>query len=53
VQIGAGATVGSNVTVIQGLRIGAHAFVGAGAVVIRDVAASTTVVGVPAKPVAS
>ena len=53
VQIDAGATVGSNSTVIQGLRIGTHAFVGAGAVVVRDVAASTTVVGVPAKPVAS
>ena len=53
VQIDLGATVGSNATVIQGLRIGADAFVGAGAVVVRDVAASTTVVGVPAKPVAS
>ena len=53
VTIDAGATVGSNATVIQGLKVGANAFVGAGAVVVRDVSADTTVVGVPARPVTS
>lgn len=50
VHVGAGATVGSNACVLQGRSIGPHAFVGAGAVVTRDVAAGTTVTGVPARP---
>ena len=37
-------------TVLPRIRIGADAIVGAGAVVIRDVPAGVTVVGVPAKP---
>jgi serine acetyltransferase len=36
--------------VLQYLRIGAGATVGAGAVVVKDVAAGSTVVGIPAKP---
>lgn len=47
----AGGVIGSNATVMGGLVIGAGAIVGAGAVVVADVAAGTTVVGVPAKPV--
>lgn len=43
-----GAFIGAGSTVRQGLRIGAWAVVGAGAVVVKDVAAGTTVVGVPA-----
>lgn len=43
-------TVGSNATVLQGLRIGAMSTIGAGAVVTKDVAAGTVVVGVPARP---
>jgi len=39
--------------VLQGLRIGAGAIVGAGAVVTRDVAPGTTVVGIPAEPMRS
>jgi len=43
-------TVGSNAVVLQGLKVGRGAFVGAGAVVTRDVAAGLVVVGAPARP---
>ena len=46
-----GATLGANCTVVCGTTIGRHAFVGAGAVVSRDVADFALVVGVPAKPI--
>jgi sugar O-acyltransferase (sialic acid O-acetyltransferase NeuD family) len=52
VRIGAGATIGLGARVIEELEIGARAIIGAGAVVLRDVAAETTVVGVPARPFA-
>jgi serine acetyltransferase len=52
VRVDDGAFVGIGATVIQNLRIGRDATVGAGAVVIHDVAARTTVVGVPAHPLA-
>lgn len=44
-----GATLGANCTVVCGSTIGSYAFVGAGAVVQRDVAAFALVVGVPAR----
>jgi UDP-2-acetamido-3-amino-2,3-dideoxy-glucuronate N-acetyltransferase len=44
-----GATLGANCTVVCGTTIGAHAFVGAGAVVNRDVPDHALVVGVPAR----
>jgi len=44
-----GATIGANATVVCGHEIGAYAFVGAGAVVTRDVPAHALVVGVPAR----
>jgi len=44
-----GATLGANCTVVCGVTIGQHAFVGAGAVVQRDVPAHALVVGVPAR----
>jgi UDP-2-acetamido-3-amino-2,3-dideoxy-glucuronate N-acetyltransferase len=44
-----GATLGAGVVVVCGLTIGAHAFVGAGAVVTRDVPANGLVVGNPAR----
>ena len=44
-----GATLGANCTVVCGTTIGAYAFVGAGAVVSRDVPAFALVVGVPAR----
>jgi UDP-2-acetamido-3-amino-2,3-dideoxy-glucuronate N-acetyltransferase len=44
-----GASLGSGAIVLGGVRIGARAIVGAGAVVTRDVAADATVRGVPAR----
>ena len=46
-----GATLGANCTIVCGTTIGAHAFVGAGAVVSRDVADFAMVVGVPARQI--
>ena len=46
-----GATLGANCTVVCGTTIGEYAFVGAGAVVSRDVPAFALVVGVPARRV--
>lgn len=46
-----GATLGANCTVVCGVTIGAHAFVGAGAVVQRDVPEYALVVGVPARQI--
>jgi UDP-2-acetamido-3-amino-2,3-dideoxy-glucuronate N-acetyltransferase len=43
-----GATLGANCTVVCGVTIGRYAFVGAGAVVNRDVPDFALVVGVPA-----
>ena len=43
-----GATLGANCTVVCGVTIGAYAFVGAGAVVQRDVPDFALMVGVPA-----
>jgi UDP-2-acetamido-3-amino-2,3-dideoxy-glucuronate N-acetyltransferase len=50
-HVGRGATVGANATVVCGTEIGPYAFVGAGAVVTRDVAPHALVTGVPARPV--
>lgn len=44
-----GATLGANCTIVCGTTIGAYAFVGAGAVVQRDVPDFALVVGVPAR----
>lgn len=46
-----GATLGANCTVVCGVTIGEYAFVGAGAVVQRDVPAFALVVGVPARQI--
>ena len=46
-----GATLGANCTIVCGVTIGKHAFVGAGAVVIHDVPDYALVVGVPARQV--
>ena len=44
-----GATLGANCTIVCGVTIGAYAFVGAGAVVTRDVPAHALMVGNPAR----
>lgn len=46
-----GATLGANCTVVCGVTIGEYSFIGAGAVVNRDVPPYALVVGVPAKQV--
>ena len=48
-RVGPGATIGANATIVCGNAIGAHAFVGAGAVVTRPVPAHALVVGNPAR----
>jgi UDP-2-acetamido-3-amino-2,3-dideoxy-glucuronate N-acetyltransferase len=44
-----GASIGANATIICGIRIGRYAFIGAGAVVTRDVAPFELVMGNPAR----
>ena len=44
-----GATIGANATIVCGNTIGAYAFIGAGAVVTKDVPPYALVVGNPAK----
>lgn len=44
-----GASIGSGVVILCGVTIGARALIGAGAVVTKDVADDTVVVGVPAR----
>ena len=46
-----GATLGANCTIICGTTVGRYAFVGAGAVVNRDVPDYALVVGVPARQI--
>jgi UDP-2-acetamido-3-amino-2,3-dideoxy-glucuronate N-acetyltransferase len=46
-----GASLGANCTLVCGVTIGAHAFIGAGAVVTSDVPDHALMVGVPARQV--
>lgn len=46
-----GATLGANCTIVCGVTIGEYAFVGAGAVVNKDVPAYALMVGVPARQI--
>ena len=46
-----GATIGANSTIVCGVTIGKYAFVGAGAVVLKDVADYALVVGNPARSI--
>lgn len=46
-----GATLGANCTIVCGITVGEFAFVGAGAVVNKDVPAYALMVGVPAKQI--
>jgi len=49
VVIETGCFVGASVTILPGVRIGAHSFVAAGSVVTADVPPATLVAGVPAR----
>jgi len=46
-----GATLGANCTIVCGITIGEYAFVGAGALINRDIPAYALMVGVPAKQI--
>lgn len=52
-QVMNGASIGANATIVCGTVIGSYAMVAAGAVVTKDVAPFTLVVGNPARPVAT
>lgn len=51
VYVERGAFFGSHASATPSVRIGAFARIGAGSVVLRDVASRVTVVGVPARPI--
>ncbi len=46
-----GATLGANCTIVCGVTIGQYAFVGAGAVIVKDIKPYALMVGVPAKQI--
>lgn len=48
-RIGKGATVGANATILCGITIGSYAFIGAGAVVTKEVPAYALLTGNPAR----
>ncbi len=48
-EVGRGASIGANSTILCGIRLGAHCFVGAGSVVTKDVPAHALVYGNPAQ----
>ncbi len=48
-RIGKGATIGANATILCGIEIGTYAFIGAGAVVTKDVPAFALMTGNPAR----
>ena len=50
-HVGKGASIGANATVVCGHNIGAFAFIGAGAVVTKEIPAYALVVGNPSKQI--
>ena len=51
VHLSTGVFVGTNAAILQGVTVGPWATIGAGAVVVDDVPAGATVVGVPARAI--
>lgn len=49
--VGRGCTIGANATIVCGIELGHHAFIGAGALVNRNVPAYALMVGVPARQI--
>jgi len=49
--VGQGASIGANATIVCGNRIGKYAFIGAGAVVTKEILPYSLVVGNPAKQI--
>jgi serine acetyltransferase len=45
-----GATIGMGANVIEKISVGPGAMVGSGSVVVKNVDAGVTVIGIPAKP---
>lgn len=52
-KIGKGASIGSNATILGGIKIGEYAMIGAGSVVTKNVAPYTLVYGNPSKVMGS
>lgn len=50
-NVGKGATIGTNATIVCGHNIDAYAFIGAGAVVTKEILPYALVVGNPAKQI--
>ncbi|MFH1368204.1 MAG: acyltransferase [Elusimicrobiota bacterium] len=48
-KVGKGASIGANATVVCGHNVGSHSFIGAGAVVTKDTAEFSLMVGNPAR----
>jgi len=44
-------SIGTGSAIIQGIKIGSNTVIGAGAVVVKDLPANCTAVGIPAKPI--
>ena len=51
--LGGHVDVGAGAKILGAVQVGTHAVIGANAVVVDDVMDSTTVVGIPARPVSS
>ena len=51
IHVGDDAWIGAHAVVLPGVRIGEHAIVGSGAVVVKDVPPYTVVAGVPAREI--